>query len=61
MYTTYGTGFGKFSQTHHIELENTDISRGIRNRKEKKTPSAESLMVSEHENTFHRSRPVYGE
>ena len=27
------------------ELENTDISRGIRNRKKRRLPPAESLMV----------------
>ena len=42
------------------ELENTDISRGIRNRKEDSLPQKASWF-SEHENTFHCSRPVCGE
>lgn len=39
MYTTYGTGFGKFSQTHHIGTRKYGHKPGHQEQKEKKTPS----------------------
>ena len=62
MYTTYGTGFGKFSQTYHIGTRKYGHKPGHQEQKEKKTPSSRKPHgFSEHENTFHRSRPVCGE
>lgn len=45
MYTTYGTGFGKFSQTYHIGTRKYGHKPGYQEQKEKKLPPAESLMV----------------
>ena len=45
MYTTYGTGFGKFSQTYHIGTRKYGHKPGYQEQEEKKTPPAESLMV----------------
>ncbi|UVQ23603.1 hypothetical protein NXX60_05925 [Bacteroides thetaiotaomicron] len=39
MYTTYGTGFGKFSQTYHIGTRKYGHKPGHQEQKEKKTPS----------------------
>lgn len=59
MYTTYGTGFGKFSQTYHIGTRKYGHKPGHQEQKEKKTPSRQKASwFSEHENTFHRSRSV---
>lgn len=38
MYTTYGTGFGKFSQTYHIRTRKYGHKPGHQEQKEKKTP-----------------------
>ena len=38
MYTTYGTGFGKFSQTYHIGTRKYGHKPGHQEQKEKKTP-----------------------
>ena len=40
MYTTYGTGFGKFSQTYHIRTRKYGHKPGHQEQKEKKTPSS---------------------
>ena len=40
MYTTYGTGFGKFSQTYHIGTRKYGHKPGHQEQKEKKTPSS---------------------
>ena len=39
MYTTYGTGFGKFSQTYHIGTRKHGRKPGHQKQEEKKTPS----------------------
>ena len=39
MYTTYGTGLGKFSQTYHIGTRKYGHKPGYQKQKEKKTPS----------------------
>ena len=39
MYTTYGTGFGKFSQTYHIGTRKYGHKLGHQEQKEKKTPT----------------------
>ena len=39
MYTTYGTGFEKFSQTYHIGTRKYGHKPGHQEQKEKKTPS----------------------
>ena len=39
MYTTYGTGFGKFSQTYHIGTRKYGHKPGHQEQEEKKTPS----------------------
>lgn len=40
MYTTYGTGFGKFSQTYHIGTRKYGHKPGHQKQEEKKTPSS---------------------
>ena len=47
MYTTYVTerALENLARLIISELENTDINRGIRSRKKRKLPPAESLMV----------------
>ena len=40
MYTTYGTGFGKFSQTYHIGTRKYGHKPGYQEQEEKKTPSS---------------------
>ena len=60
MYTTYGTGFGKFSQTYHIGTRKYGHRPGYQEQKENSLQQKASWF-SEHENTFHRSRPVCGE
>ena len=62
MYTTNGTGFGKFSQTYHIGTRKYGHKLGHQEQKEKENSHPQkALWFSEHENTFHRSRPVCGE
>ena len=39
MYATYGTGFGKFSQTYHVGTRKYGHKPGHQEQKEKKTPS----------------------